>query len=179
MDGQRVSTAWSPATRSTPTSRSIGSAFWPSRDTPTRSSTPTRSPSPAESLFDEDALVDELLGHPVAVALEPALVEALAELQIDLVDAVAVLLKRDDSPVTEPVGVARVVDQVVASDDVVLLVHDQDCVGLVRQCGRATHVLGAHALPRRDASLVGSHDGEDGHVDLHREVFESFDNFGD
>jgi hypothetical protein len=54
----------------------------------------------------------------------------------------------EDHPLLECLGAAEVVDQVVAGDDVELVVEDQHGVGLVRQGGGASEVVDSHPLAR-------------------------------
>ena len=55
----------------------------------------------------------------------------LLELEVDVVLTAAVLLDRDHDPVAEALRLVRVELDVDLGDDVVLLVQDQDDVGLV------------------------------------------------
>ena len=64
----------------------------------------------------------------------------LLELEVDVVLAAAVLLDRDDDPVAEALRLVRVELDVDLGDDVVLLVEDQDDVGLVVDGRRAAQV---------------------------------------
>ena len=56
---------------------------------------------------------------------------------------------REHRPVLELLDVAHAVDEVVAGHDVVLVVEQQDGVGLVGQRRRAAHVADPHPLARR------------------------------
>jgi hypothetical protein len=71
----------------------------------------------------------------------------LLELEVDVVLAAAVLLDRDDDPVAEALRLVRVELDVDLGDDVVLLVEDQDDVGLVVDRRRAAEV----EVPEADA----------------------------
>jgi hypothetical protein len=77
----------------------------------------------------------------------------LLELEVDVVLAAAVLLDRDDDPVAEALRLVRVELDVDLGDDVVLLVEDQDDVGLVVDRRRAAQVEVAQAR-RLEALLV-------------------------
>ena len=71
----------------------------------------------------------------------------LLELEVDVVLAAAVLLDRDHDPVAEPLRLVRVELDVDLGDDVVLLVEDQDDVGLVVDGRAAAQVVVAQARP--------------------------------
>src|SRR4029078_13059346 len=85
-------------------------------------------------------LLDQLLLDGSSIGVEAAELEVLLELQVDVVLAAAILLDRDDDPVKEPLGLVRVELDVDLRDDVVLLVEDQDDVGLVVDRRRAAEV---------------------------------------
>ena len=100
---------------------------------------------------DQAALVvvktflDELLLHGSAVRVEAGELEVLLELEVHVVLATAVLLDRDDHPVAEALRLVRVELDVDLGDDVVLLVQDQDDVGLVVDRRTAAQVEVAQA----------------------------------
>src|SRR6476620_7251630 len=130
------------------------------------------------SSLAEDALLDELFLDEAPLGLEPALLEALAELQRDLVDAAAVLLDGHDHPLAEALGVLQVVDEVVLGHDVVLVVEDENDVGLVGEGGGAAQVVDAHPLAGHQAALLGRDDGEHRHLELQGEVLEPLHDHG-
>src|SRR2546423_13781319 len=78
-----------------------------------------------------EPLLDELLLHGPAAGVEAGELEMLLELEVDVVLPAAVLLDRYDCPVAEPLRLVGVELDVHLGDDVVLLVEDQDDVGLV------------------------------------------------
>ena len=104
-----------------------------------------------------EALLDELLLHRPTVRVEAGELEVLLELEVHVVLATAVLLDRDDDPVAEALRLVRVELDVDLGDDVVLLVEDQDDVGLVVDRRRAAQVEVAQAR-RLEAFLVGGDD---------------------
>ena len=104
-----------------------------------------------------EALLDELLLDRSAVRVEAGELEVLLELEVDVVLAAAVLLDRDHDPVAEALRLVRVELDVDLGDDVVLLVEDQDDVGLVVDRRRAAQVEVPQAR-RLQALLVGGDD---------------------
>ena len=60
-------------------------------------------------LLDEDSVVQQLFFNPPTVGIEPAVRKLLLELEVHLVDAVAVLLDAQDHPVLEPLSAGQVV----------------------------------------------------------------------
>src|SRR6478735_12634068 len=96
----------------------------------------------------EDPVVDEPLGDLLALRVEAAVLEVLGELELDVGLAVAVLLDADDRPAAEALDVAEVVDEVLARDDIDLVVDDEDDVGLEGQRRRAAQVVRAHPVSR-------------------------------
>src|SRR5664280_1230793 len=110
-----------------------------------------------------EALLDQLLLHGPTVRVEAGELEVLLELHVDVVLAAPVLLHRDDDPVPEALRLVRVELDVHLGDDLVLLVEDQDDVGLVVDRRRAAQVVVPQA-GRLEAFLVGRHDGD--HADL-------------
>ena len=102
----------------------------------------------------------------------------LLEFEVDVVLATAVLLDRDHDPVAEALGLVGVELDVHLGHDLVLLVDDQDDVGLVVDRRRSAQVVVAEA-GCLEALLVGRHDRD--HADLLRErdVLEAVDDEGD
>src|SRR5450631_2589934 len=85
----------------------------------------------AGDLFDIDPTVDQLFFDPLPAGVEPEVLKVLSELEVDAVHAVAVLLDAQDQPVVEELGVTRVVHQVMAGDDVELIVEDEHNISLM------------------------------------------------
>jgi hypothetical protein len=110
-------------------------------------------PDPAP-LVGVEALLDEFLLHRPTVRVEAGELEVLLELEIHVVLAATVLLDRRDDPVAETLGLVRVELDVDLGDDVVLLVEDEDDVGLVVDGRRAAQVEVAEAR-RLEPFLVG------------------------
>ena len=83
----------------------------------------------------------------------------LLELDVEVVRAGSVLLDRDHDPVAEALRLVRVELDVDLRDDVVLLVEDEDDVGLVVDRRRAAEVV----VPQSGGLqplLVGRDDGD-------------------
>ncbi len=78
-----------------------------------------------------EALLDQLLLDRSTARVEAGELEVLLELEVDVVEAAAVLLDRHHDPVAEALRLVRVELDVDLGDDVVLVVQDQDDVGLV------------------------------------------------
>src|SRR3989337_162419 len=88
-------------------------------------------PGPTPRLVVVEAFLDEFLLHRSAVRVEAGELEVLLELEVHVVLAATVLLDREDHPVAEALRLVRVELDVDLRDDVVLLVEDEDDVGLV------------------------------------------------
>jgi hypothetical protein len=66
--------------------------------------------------------------------VEAAVLESLLELDLDQVPAAPVLLDRADNPIAELLRLVGVEDDVVAIDDLPLVIHDYCNVGFVKKC---------------------------------------------
>jgi hypothetical protein len=94
-----------------------------------------------------EAFFDELLLDRPPVRVEAGELEVLLELEVHVVLAAPVLLDRHDDPVAEALRLVRVELDVDLGDDVVLLVEDEDDVGLVVDRRAAAQVEVAQARP--------------------------------
>src|SRR6188472_2503520 len=77
-----------------------------------------------------EPLLDQLLRGDPTRRIEAAVLEELFVLEVDVVLPAAILLDRGDDPVAIPLRLVRIKLDVDLGDDVVLVVQDQDDVGL-------------------------------------------------
>src|SRR5450631_899563 len=87
--------------------------------------------TPAQDLFDEYPIVDQLLLDVSTVRVEPAVLKALSELEVDAVHTAAILRDTHDHPVVELLGVGQVVHQMMSGHDVELVVENEHNISLV------------------------------------------------
>src|SRR5450631_1139865 len=88
-------------------------------------------PLPNAVLFDIDPTIDQLLFDPCAFGVEPEVLEALSELEVNVVHTVAVLLDTHDHPVVKQLGGALVEHKMMTGYHIELVVEDEHHISLM------------------------------------------------